>query len=73
MPSEKKEFDEKPFEKFVDEGQTNREIAQIMKVSLGTVGRKRAALYPGPVQEEEENPQKRKGRMEASLPSTQSR
>ena len=28
-----------------------------MKVSLGTVGRKRAALYPRPVQEEEVSPQ----------------
>jgi len=41
MSSEKKEFDEKPFEKLVGEGRTNREIAQIMRVSLGTVGRKR--------------------------------
>jgi len=32
-----------------------------MKVSLGTVGRKRAALYLGPVQKEEANPQQEKG------------
>jgi len=45
----------------VDEGRTNREIAHIMKVSLGTVGRKRAALYPGPAQKEEANLQQEKG------------
>ena len=46
----------------MDEGRTNnREIAQIMRVSLGTVGRKRAALYSGPVQEEEANLQQEKG------------
>jgi len=61
MSSEKKEFDEKPFEKLVDEGRTNREIAQIMRVSLGTVGRKKAMLYPKPVQEEEANLQQEKG------------
>ena len=32
----------------MDEGRTNREIAHIMKVSLGTVGRKRVMLYPRP-------------------------
>ena len=53
MSSEGKEFDEKPFEKLVDEGRTYREIAAIMKVSLGTVGCKRAALYPRPTREEE--------------------
>jgi len=74
MSSERKEFDEKLFKKLVDEGRTNREIAQIMKVSLGTVGRKRAALYPRPVQEEEANLQQEKGRTEASHPPwTQSR
>jgi len=62
MSSEKKEFDEKPFEKLVGEGRTNnREIAQIMRVSLGAVGRKRAALYPKPVQKEEANHQQEKG------------
>jgi len=50
-----KEFDEKLFKKLVDEGRTYREIAAIMKVSLGTVARKRAALYPRPVQKEEAN------------------
>ena len=55
MSSERKEFDEKLFKKLVDEGRTYREIAQIMKVSLGTVERKRAALYPRPAQEEEAN------------------
>jgi len=61
VPSKLREFDEKLFKKLVDEGRTNREIAQIMKVSLGTVGRKRAALYPRPVQEEEANLQQEKG------------
>jgi|ECHhosMinimDraft_1075155.scaffolds.fasta_scaffold00890_2 hypothetical protein len=61
MPSKQREFDEKLFKKLVDEGRTNREIAQIMKVSLGTVGRKRAALYPRPVQKEEANLQQEKG------------
>jgi len=61
MSSEKKELDEKPFEELVGEGRTNREIAQIMRVSLGTVGRKRAALYPRPVQKEEANLQQEKG------------
>ena len=61
MPSKLREFDEKLFKKLVDEGRTNREIAQIMKVSLGTVGRKRAALYPRPVQKEEANLQQEKG------------
>ena len=61
MPSKLREFDERLFKKLVDEGRTNREIAQIMKVSLGTVGRKRAALYPRPVQEEEANLQQEKG------------
>ena len=61
MSSEKKEFDEKLFEKLVGEGRTNMEIAQIMNVSLGTVRRKRAMLYPGPVQEEEANHQQEKG------------
>jgi len=61
MSSEKKEFDEKLFKKLVDEGRTNKEIAHIMKVSLGTVGRKRAALYPRPVQKEEANLQQEKG------------
>ncbi|MFP3220661.1 MAG: hypothetical protein RXR41_05975 [Candidatus Marsarchaeota archaeon] len=45
----------------MDEGRTNREIAQIMNVSLGTVGRKRAALYPRPVKKEEANLQQEKG------------
>ena len=61
MSSEKKELDEKPFEELVGEGRTNREIAQIMRVSLGTVGRKRAAPYPRPVQKEEANHQQEKG------------
>ena len=62
MSSERKEFDEKPFEKPVGEGRTNNgEIAQIMKVSFGTVGRKRAALHLGPVQKEEANHQQEIG------------
>jgi len=62
MSSVKKEFDEKPFEKLVGEGRTNNgEIAHIMRVSLGTVGRKRAALYPRPVKKEEANHQQEKG------------
>jgi len=61
MSSEKKEFDEKLFEKLVGEGRTHREIAAIMKVSLGTVGCKRAALYPRPTREEEANHQQEKG------------
>ena len=60
MSSERKEFDEKLFKRPVDEGRTEGEIAQIMKVSLGTVGRKRAALYPRPVQKEEANLQQEK-------------
>jgi len=60
MSSEKKELDEKPFEELVGEGRTNREIAQIMRVSLGTVGRKSAAPYPRPVQKEEANHQQEK-------------
>jgi len=62
MSSERKEFDEKPFEELVGEGQTNNgEIAQIMRVSLGTVGRKRVMLYPRPVKKEEASPQQEKG------------
>jgi len=61
VPNKLREFDKKLFKKLVDEGRTHREIAQIMRVSLGTVGRKRAALYPGPVQEEEANLQQEKG------------
>jgi len=53
MSSEKKEFNEKLFKKLVDESRTYKEIAAIMKVSLGTVERKRAMLYPRPTQEEE--------------------
>jgi len=72
--SEKKEFDEKPFEELVGESRTNRETAQIMRVSLGTVGRKRAALYPGPVQKEEANHQQEKGANGGEPPpQTQSR
>ena len=61
MPSRLREFDERLFGELVDEGRTYREIARIMKVSLGTVGRKRTVLYPGPAQKEEANPQQEKG------------
>jgi len=49
-----KVFDEKLFRKLVDEGRTNKEIAAIMKVSLGTVKYKRAMMYPRQTDEEEE-------------------
>jgi len=61
VPSRLREFDERLFGELVDEGRIYREIARIMKVSLGTVGRKRTVLYPGPAQKEEANPQQEKG------------
>jgi len=63
MPRPKKEFDEKLFKKLVDEGKLDAEIARIMNLSVATVGRKRAELYPKPApqeeeeEEEEENPE----------------
>jgi len=53
-----KDFDEKLFRKLVDEGRTNKEIAAIMKVSLGTVKSKRAMMYPRQTEEEEEEEEK---------------
>jgi len=52
MARPSKGFDEKLFKKLVDEGRTNKEIAAIMKLSLGTVKYKRAMLYPVPSQRE---------------------
>jgi len=60
MPRPKKEIDEKLFKKLVDEGKLDAEIARIMNLSVATVARKRAELYPQPVpheDEEEENHQ----------------
>jgi len=53
-------IDEKLFKKLVDEGKTDEEIAQTMKISQTTARRKRAELYRKLAQEEEEeeeNPQ----------------
>jgi len=47
-------IDEKLFKKLVDEGKTDEEIAQIMKISQTTARRKRAELYRKLAQEEEE-------------------
>ena len=47
MPSEEKEFDEKPFEKPADEGRTDGEIAEVAEVSPATASRKRAIFVKG--------------------------
>jgi hypothetical protein len=54
MPRVLKDFDEKLFKKLADEGRSNKEIADIMKISPATVARKRAALYDNKEEEEEE-------------------
>ena len=62
MARPRAKFDEKLFKKLVDEGKVDKEIAEIMNLSIATVARKRAELYPQPApeekeEEEEESPQ----------------
>ena len=47
MSSEKKESDEKLFERPVDEGRTDGEIAEIAEVSPATASRRRAISVKG--------------------------
>jgi len=42
MSSEKKEFDEKPFKRALDEGRTEGEIAEVAEASPATALRRRA-------------------------------
>jgi len=63
-----KDFDEKLFKKLVDEGRTNKEIAAIMKLSLGTVKHKKAMLYPVPAQKEASEEEEEEGEEEEENP-----
>ena len=47
MPSEKKEFHEKPFEKLCDKDRTDGEVAEIAEVSPATTSRRRAISVKG--------------------------